>query len=118
MLVGKNWLDQNPKSMKEKLPHLPLISPPGVEVGLPQPLPLKAEGAPGPCTLEVSSAQPQDFTTPRKRHTGKDGLFLAQLWVHGNIGTKVRRIPTDPPGLLERSHPRHPHPSTMCSLQG
>ena len=66
MLVGKNWLDQIPKSMKEKLPHLPLISPPGVEVGLPQPLPLKAEGAPGPCTLEVSSAQPQGLHDPQE----------------------------------------------------
>lgn len=52
--------------MKEKVPHLHLISPPGVGVGLPQPLPLKAEGAPGPRTLEASSAESQWLHDPQE----------------------------------------------------
>lgn len=108
--------------MKEKPLHLRLVSPRGVWAG---------GGGAGAChspchsrwraprvRAPLRSALPSlsDFTTPRKRRTGNSGLFLAQLWVPGNTGRKVRKIPTGPP--LECSHPPIYTPYTTRSLQG
>lgn len=57
-----------------------------------------------------------DFTTPRKRRIGEDGLFLAQLWVPSNTGTKVRRIPTGPPSRVQP--PRPIHSPRQCACYG